>query len=105
MSANYLSNVCQYFPPSDDTDKAVTGDHLTEPTGDVEPLLVKAVQRMDDLISIVKNRLFAPLMDSLFEFVRQNSLTNQMREKRFETKFTANTGLIPTALLSLGIPS
>ena len=100
MSDSCVTNVCQYLAPSDATDRA---DKSCLANSDVEPLFSKAVDQMDGHISKVKNRMFLPLIDSLFAFVRQNSLTNQMREKSFETKFTANTGLIPTALLSLGI--
>ncbi|CAG2115489.1 unnamed protein product, partial [Medioppia subpectinata] len=68
-------------------------------------LLHKLMDRFDGQITAARDKMFAPLMQSLFTFVSNNCLTDRMRETSFATKLSANVGLIPTALLSIGINS
>ena len=104
---NFVTNVCQYFPPKNTNKRKPKSGKLGLQENEFDlirkQLLLKTFEKLDSQINKVRSDLFSPLMQSLFQFVSDNCLNNDLREKSFETKFGRNTGLIPTALLSIGI--
>ena len=104
MSETFVTNVYQYFrPKTPDNDKRVVSKTNKEFDSIRKQLVLKTFNNIDSQIMNVRKDLFSPLMNSLFQFVSNNSLNNKMKENCFETKFKSNIGLIPTALISIGI--
>jgi hypothetical protein len=97
MSDNIcLTNNCQYFGPN-----IRNGSKMENKSKNWEinrkSLFTKMVKKIDKRIERVRTDSYSLLMDSLNNFVLNNSLN--------DNEFQSNNGLIPTAFLKLGLNS
>ncbi len=97
MSDNIcLTNNCQYFAPN-----VRNGSKIENKSKNWDinrrTLFTKMVKKIDKRIERVRTHSYSLLMDSLNNFVLNNSLN--------DNGLQSNNGLIPTAFLKLGLNS
>ncbi|XP_054168171.1 origin recognition complex subunit 3-like [Oppia nitens] len=106
------SNICHYVRPKSKTPNCVKRQKKKKEEKINASFVVKHkslitewFNRFDEQITKVRDDMLSPLMNSLYNFVSNNCVTNEMRENNFDTKSSPSVGLIPTALLSIGMNS
>ncbi len=96
MSDNIcLTNNCQYFAPKIRNKRENKSKNWEELGINRKTLFRKMVQKIDKRIEKVRTDSYSLLMDSLNNFVLNNSLN--------DNGLQSNNGLIPTAFLKLGL--